>query len=102
MGHRLLSNQRGTEGVTPTPQRPASRRSGALRAWQASLENQSQALLERSLTLLNHSAPDGASPDQASQVDRTTAGPYALLDDHDDDSEEMLNSTAAQHLLIGS
>lgn len=78
--HRLF---RGAASPA-SPKRPGARRSSALRAWQSSLENQSQALLERSWKLLSGADPllDIAEHDTAEQP--------ALLN-----SDTIENSTAA-------
>jgi hypothetical protein len=53
--HRILSTKRGAIAHASPQRTPGARRSSALRAWQSSIETQSQALLERSWDLLNTS-----------------------------------------------
>mmetsp|Transcript_42604 Transcript_42604/g.67414 ORF Transcript_42604/g.67414 Transcript_42604/m.67414 type:complete len:586 (-) Transcript_42604:250-2007(-) len=63
--HRLMcedQHQRLTGGERSIGSQRYPARSGALRAWQASLADQSQALLERSWQLLNNSAPVSEPP----------------------------------------
>jgi len=98
---RLHANKRGisSNGQPASPQRAPTRRSTNLRTWQASLEDQSQALLERSWTLLNNSGPiaPGFVPLDDMLENEGTDRPHALL--HSDNDESL---PAGGHLLDAS